>query len=292
MQFTSRWLGVLAAAASLAGARAAGAQAESNAPQIGVPEGALPMVKAWRDLKVLRVCGDPDNLPFSDQKQQGFENRIASVIAAALGDSVSYLWWPHRRGFVRSTLNAAECDVIMGVPTKFDPALETKPYYRSTYYIVSRADRHIDITTLNDPALKQYRIGVNLIGYDYTNTPPAEALAARGIYKNLKGYSTFYGQDHQPSDIIQGVVKGDVDVALVWGPLAGYYAKQSPVPLKLVALPDSDSTGLPFAYDMAIGVRHADRELRDTLNAILVAKRDTIQAILREYAVPTVGPAH
>lgn len=258
-----------------------------SASRIGVPEGAIPTTKAWRDLKMLRVCGDPDNLPFSNSAQEGFENRIATVIAKALGDSLVYLWWPHRRGFVRSTLRSAECDVIMGVPTGFDPALETKPYYRSTYYVVSRTDRKIDVRSLDDPAIKTLKIGVNIIGYDYTNTPPAEALAARGI-SHLKGYSTFYGEENQPRDIIDGVVKGEVDIALVWGPLAGYYAKRSPVPLKLVALPDSDATGLPFAYGMAIGVRHADRELRDTLDSILAAKQDEIQAILREYNVPMV----
>ncbi|HEX6535736.1 MAG TPA: substrate-binding domain-containing protein [Gemmatimonadaceae bacterium] len=288
----SSWsrLVALAVLALPTGAVALAAQATDTGTttQIGVPEGTIPTTKAWRDLKMFRVCGDPDNMPFSNSKQQGFENRIASLIATALGDSLVYLWWPHRRGFVRSTLRSAECDVIMGVPTGFDPALETKPYYSSTYYVVSRADRHIDVRSLDDPAIKKLKIGVNIIGYDYTNTPPAEALAARGI-SNLKGYSTFYGEEHQPRDIIDGVVNGEVDIALVWGPLAGYFAKHSPVPLKLVALPDSDSTGLPFAYDMAIGVRHADRELKTKLDSILEAKRDEIQAILREYNVPTVS---
>lgn len=292
MQLRFGWLAAvsLLALPSLPGTGVA--QADSGSPRLGIPEGAVPVTKAWRDLKALRVCGDPDNLPFSDSKQQGFENRIAALIAKELGDSVTYLWWPSRRGFVRNTLGAVECDVIMGVPKGFDPALETKAYYRSTYYIVSRADRHIDLTTLSDSSIKNYKIGVNIIGYDYTNTPPAEALAARGISKGLKGYSTFYGEEHQPGDIIDGVVKGEVDIALVWGPLAGYFAKRAPVPLKLVALPDTDATGLPFAYDMAIGVRHADRELRDTLDTILSRKHDEIQAILREYNVPTVSKAH
>lgn len=292
MQSKLRWFAAVSLLVLPLMPRTGAAQADTSSPQLGIREGALPVTKAWRDLKAFRVCGDPDNLPFSNSKQQGFENRIATLLAKELGDSVVYLWWPHRRGFVRSTLRAAECDVIMGVPKGFDPALETKPYYRSTYYVVSRADRHIDVTTLSDSSIKNLKIGVNIIGYDYTNTPPAEALAARGIYKNLKGYSTFYGEEHQPRDIIDGVVKGEVDIALVWGPLAGYYAKQSTVPLKLVALPDSDSTGLPFAYDMAIGVRHADRELRDTLDSILARKHDEVQAILREYNVPTVSTAH
>jgi quinoprotein dehydrogenase-associated probable ABC transporter substrate-binding protein len=258
-------------------------------PVIGIPPGARPVAQAWKTLKAFRVCGDPDNLPFSNTKREGFENQIAALLAKQLGDSVVYLWWPHRRGFVSSTLSAEQCDVIMGIPTNFDPALETKPYYRSTYYIVSRADRHIGIKSLDDPALKNMKIGVNIIGYDYTNTPPAEALAARGISKNIKGYSTFYDEENKPSDIINAVVKGDVDVALVWGPLAGYYAKKSTTPLTMVPLPDVDSmTKIPFAYSMAVGVRHADRELKTTLDGIIERVEPEIQAILREYNVLTV----
>lgn len=248
----------------------------------------FPVVKAWKDFKMLRVCGDPDNMPFSNQEKQGFENKIATVVANALGDSVTYVWWPHRRGFVRNTLSSSQCDVIMGVPAGFDLALETAPYYRSTYYIVTRADRHLDITSLDDPRLKNMKIGVNTIGEDYTNTPPAQALSAHGITKNVTGYSTFYDPDTKPQDIIQGVVKGDIDVALVWGPLAGYFAKQSSVPLTLVPLPDTDRSGLPFAYDVAIGVRHSDRDLQETLDSVLVQKKDAIDQILREYGVPTL----
>lgn len=266
-----------------AGAGAAAAQ-EPTQPDAGA--GALPVTDAWRSLKVLRVCGDPDNMPFSDSTRQGFENKLATLIAGSMGDSVSYVWWPHRRGFVRNTLNSFSCDVIMGVPAKLDMVLTTKPYFRSTYYVVSRTDRHITVSTLNDPAIRTLRIGVNLIGEDYTNTPPTEALAARGISKNLTGYSAFYDPENHPRDIIDGVIKGDVDIALVWGPLAGYYASKSSVPLTLVPLPDSDSTGLPFAYDVAIGVRHSDRELCDRLNEILAEKRPQIQQLLQEYNIP------
>ncbi len=270
-------------------AQVSAAQVETTRAETAQPQPKLPVTKAWKDLKAFRVCGDPTNPPFSDSTRQGFENKLAELIARELGDSVVYVWWPQRRGFVRNTLNAAVCDVIMGVPAQYDLTLATKPYYRSTYYIVSRADRHIDITSLNDPAIKRLRIGVNTIGDNYTNTPPSEALAARGI-SNVKGYSTFYGEEHHPRDIIDGVVKGEVDIALVWGPVAGYYAKQSPVPLKLVALPDSDSTGLPFAYDVAIGVRRSDRELKERLDEILERKRDAVQQLLREYNFPTVPP--
>ena len=241
---------------------------------------------------IIRVCGDPDNLPFSNERQEGFENKIASLIGHDLADSVHYLWWPHRRGFVRSTLRAGECDFLVGVPTGFDPVATTTPYYRSTYYIVSRTDRAPRITSLDDPALRKLRIGVNTIGYDYTNTPPAHALGVRGI--TAVGYSTFYGPgaDNKPQDIIEAVAKKEIDVAVVWGPLAGYFAKRSPVPLTLVALPDSDAataTGFPFAYDIAIGVRRSDRTLRAEIDSVLLRRRAEIARILADYGIPTVG---
>ena len=240
---------------------------------------------------ILRVCGDPDNLPFSNNKREGFENKIALLVGRDLADSVDFLWWPHRRGFVRSTLRAGECDFLVGVPTGFDPVATTKPYYRSTYYIVSRADRKPAVTSLDDPALRKLKVGVNMIGYDYTNTPPAHALGARGI--TAVGFPTFYGpgSEHHPQDIIEAVEKKDIDVAVVWGPLAGYFAKRSPVPLTLVALPDSDAsnaTGFPFAYDIAIGVRRSDKTLRAAIDSVLVRRREEIARILADYGIPTV----
>lgn len=246
------------------------------------------------DQHVLRVCGDPDNMPFSNERQEGFENKIAALIARELGDSVHYLWWPHRRGFVRSTLRAGECDMLVGVPTGFDPVATTKPYYRSTYYIVQRADQKPPIASIDDPALRSMKVGVNLIGYDYTNTPPAHALGARGV--QVVGFSTFYGPGagSEPQDIVEAVASKKIDVAVVWGPLAGYFAKRSPVRLNLVALPDSDiaaATGFPFAYDIAIGTRRSDRALRAQIDSVLVRKRDEIAQILSDYGVPTLPAA-
>lgn len=266
------------------------AQEEGGA---GSAPAAFPVTQAWKDMKALRVCGDPDNMPFSNRDQQGLDNKIATVIAQALGDSVVYTWWPHRRGFVRNTLSASACDVLMGVPAKFDLASETNPYYRSTYYIVTRTDRHLNITSMSDPRLKHLKVGVNLIGYDYTNTPPAQALGVHGITQHVQGFSTFYGKENQPQDIIDAVASGKIDVAFVWGPLAGYFAKRSAVPLTLTPLPDSDAApGTPFTYDVTIGVRHSDHELRDTLNVILANKRDEIRKILASYDVPLLPPQH
>jgi quinoprotein dehydrogenase-associated probable ABC transporter substrate-binding protein len=238
----------------------------------------------------LRVCADPDNLPFSNQRQEGFENKIAEVLARELGGTVSYTWWPQRRGFVRATLRAKECDILMGVPKGFDPVLETKPIYRSTYYFVTRADRNLHIASLDDPQLRKLKIGVNLIGEDYTNPPPAHALGARGIAVH-QGYPTFYNAEQRPEDIVAAVVKGEVDVAIVWGPLAGYYARRQPVPLTLTALPDTvdGSSGLPFAFDMAMGVRRSDKALKARIEEALDRRSAEIARILKEYDVPTLG---
>jgi quinoprotein dehydrogenase-associated probable ABC transporter substrate-binding protein len=237
---------------------------------------------------VLRVCADPFDLPFSNDKEEGFENKVARIVARDLGYSLQNFWWPHRRGFIRNSLAPRLCDVIIGVPVGFDPVRTTKPYYRSTYHFVYRADRNLHITSLDDTILKHLKIGVNLIGYDYTNTPPAHALSARGVVGNLVGFYNFLDptRDH-PEDIINAVAKDSVDVAIVWGPLAGYWAKRAPVPLTLVALPDSDpASGMIFGFDMAMGVRHSDKALAAQLDSVIDKDRAEILSILRDYNVP------
>ena len=235
----------------------------------------------------LRVCADPDNMPAADDKLEGFDDKIAALMAKDLGDSVTYSWWPTRRGFIRNTLSASDCDVVFGVPKGYDLVSPTKSYYRSAYVAVTRRDRHLKITSLDDTVLKSLKIGVTLIGDNYTNTPPAQALGTRGINQNVVGFTSFYNADHRPGDIIDAVAKGQIDVALAWGPLAGYYAKHSAVPLDLTVLPDTDrATGFPFAYELTLGVRRADRGLRDTLNALIDRHRSDIDAVLRDYGVP------
>ena len=249
------------------------------------------VLSAWTpEQPVLRVCADPDDLPFSNEQQEGFENKIAQLIAAELGDSLVNVWWPHRRGFVRNTLRAGLCDLIIGVPKGFDPVLTTKPYYRSTYYFVYRQGRNLDIRSLDDTVLRHLKIGVNLIGYDYTNTPPAHALSARGVVGNLIGFHTFYtASADRPHDIIDAVANGTVDVAIVWGPLAGHYASRAPVPLTLVALPDSDAaSGMPFAFDIAMAVRRSDKAFSARIDSVLARKHDDIVGILRQYHVPMI----
>jgi mxaJ protein len=236
----------------------------------------------------LRVCADPNNLPFSNARGEGFENRIAELIGHEVGAPVAYTWWAQRRGYVRNTLKAGVCDLFIGVPSGFGPVLATRPYYRSTYTFVSRRAGP-RITSFDDPRLRTLRVGVQLIGDDYANTPPAQALTRRGIVRNVRGYTVIgnYLQPNPPSRIVQAVIDGEVDVAIVWGPLAGYFAHRSSVPLRVTPVsPEVDLPYLPFVFDIAMGVRHGDTTLRNTLDAILVRRRADIDGILRSYAVP------
>jgi mxaJ protein len=237
----------------------------------------------------LRVCADPNNLPFSDQAGGGFENKLAELVASEIGGPVTYTWWAQRRGFVRNTLKAQECDVVMGVPAGYDLVLATKPYYRSSYVLVSRADRHLGITSLKDPRLRNLKIGVHLIGDDGTNTPPAQALGALGIVDNVTGFSIYgdYRQNTPPARLIEAVQNSQIDVAAVWGPLAGYAASRSSIPLDVEMIADgSEFAPLEFQFDIAMGVRKGDRDLQSLLDKVISRRRADIRSVLTSYAVP------
>jgi mxaJ protein len=242
-----------------------------------------------RSARRLRVCADPNNLPFSNDRLEGFENRIAELLARELGAQVEYTWWAQRRGFIRSTLRAGECDIVLGVPMSFELALTTSPYYRSTYVFVYRKDRGISVSSLDDAALRNLKIGVQLIGDDYANSPPAHALGRRGVVGNLKGYTVYgdYSQPNPPARIIDAVVAGEVDLAVVWGPLAGYFAKRQPVALAVVPVsPQIDQPFLPFVYDISMGVRRGEEAFKEEVEGALARRRAEIESILDEYGVP------
>ena len=225
-----------------------------------------------RPAGVLRVCADPNNLPFSHQRGEGFENKLADLLGQDLGERVEYTWWAQRRGFFRNTLKAGMCDVVIGVPSGFEMALTTKPYYRSTYVFLSRKDRHLDVKSFDDPVLRKVRIGVQIIGDDQSNAPPAHALTRRNIVDNVKGFTLYgdYSQHDPPARIVDAVTKGDIDLAIVWGPLAGFFAKQSRVPLEIVPVsPQIDQPFLPFVFDISMGVRRGDQEFRDRVDQFL-----------------------
>ncbi|HYC01022.1 MAG TPA: substrate-binding domain-containing protein [Candidatus Limnocylindrales bacterium] len=242
----------------------------------------------------LRVCADPNNLPFSNERQEGFENKIAEVLAAELGTSVEYTWWAQRRGFIRNTLGEQRCDVLMGVPADLEMVLTTQPYYRSTYVFVTRADRGLDIQSLDDARLRTLHVGVQLIGDDGTNTPPAHALSRRGIVRNVAGYMVYgdYAQPDPPARIIEAVARSDIDVALAWGPMAAFFAARQPVAMRVVPIPAEPAEArLPLSFDIAIGVRKGEVERRDALDALLVRRRSHIEAILDQYRVPLAAAA-
>ena len=256
-----------------------------------IPSSAVVAQQFTRPSGVLRVCADPNNLPFSNQRGEGFENKLAELLAHDLGERVEYTWWAQRRGFFRNTLRAGTCDIVIGVPAAFEMALTTRPYYRSTYVFLTRKDRHLDLTSLDDPTLKKLKIGVQIIGDDFSNAPPAHALSRRNIVGNVKGYTVYgdYSQPNPPARIVDAVAKGDVDVAIVWGPLAGFFAKQSRVPLEIVPVsPQIDQPFLPFVFDISMGVRRDDQQLRDQIEEVLEKRRDEVDRILRDYAVPRV----
>ena len=241
--------------------------------------------------RVLRVCADPNNLPYSNKAQQGFENKIAEVVARDLHARVEYTWWPQRRGFVRNTLRTGACDCVIGVPSNFELASATQPYYRSTYVFVSRRDRHLAITSLDDPRLHTLKVGVQMIGNDRTNSPPAHALTKRGIINNVAGYMVYgdYSKAEPGREIVDAVARGDVDVAIVWGPQAGYFARREPVPLELAPVsPQIDLPFLPFVFDISMAVRRGDQSLRDQLDRVLEQRRGDIDRILDQYGVPRV----
>jgi mxaJ protein len=242
----------------------------------------------------LTVCADPNNLPFSNKAQDGFENKIASLVARDMGAKLTYVWWAQRRGFARNTLDEAKCDMWPGVATGVDRIATSRPYYYSTYVFVTRANTPLQGLTLDDERLRSLKIGVQMIGNDATNTPPAHSLARRGIVDNVRGYMLYgnYETPNPPAAIVDAVAKGDVDVALVWGPLAGYFAAHSSVPLRLEHVsPVLDNATWPMTYGIAVGVNRRNPELLAEVQRILDKEQPLIDTILSSYAVPTV-PAH
>ena len=237
---------------------------------------------------VLRVCADPNNLPFSNQQKQGFENKLAEMFAAQLGAKLEYTWWAERKSFLKNSLEAGRCDLVIGVPASFTSVATTRPYYQSTYVFVSRHDRDLKVTSLSDPRFSTWRVGVHVVGEDYA--PPAAALARRGITGNIVGFSLFgpYGAISPARKPIDAVANGQVDVAIVWGPFAGYFAKEEKVALDIVPVSPSTFLAIPFKYEIAAGVRKGDQVLLARVDEAIAANSAEIRRILDQYGVPQV----
>ncbi len=237
----------------------------------------------------LRVCSDPNDLPFSNMEKQGFENKLAEMVGQDLKVPIEFAWWPPRARFREKWLKANRCDLVMGTTSSSEDLLTTQPYYRSSYVFVSRRDRNIGVVSVTDVSLKSYRIGAQIIGDDGETVPPAQEMAEHGLVNNLVGYS-LYGDplSQNPSaNIITAVARGDVDIAVAWGPLAGYFARTSTVPLRITPIDRSSSpAAIPVAFNISMGVMAGNAALRDQLDQFIVRRRPEIRELLLSYGVP------
>jgi mxaJ protein len=241
----------------------------------------------------LVVCADPNNLPFSNWHEGGFENRLARILARDLHTQVRYEWWAQRRGFARQTLSQSRCDIWPGVASGIQTMATSIPYYRSTYVFVSLASRPLEHLSLDDRRLRNILIGVQLVGDDGMNTPPASALAARGVTGNVRGFTLYgdYRRPNPPSAILDAVVSQSVNLALVWGPLAGFYALHSPVPLRLEPIRSDPGGASPMSFAISVGVRRDEPQLLAQINNALQRDRAQIDHLLKEYGVPQAADA-
>jgi quinoprotein dehydrogenase-associated probable ABC transporter substrate-binding protein len=233
------------------------------------------------DRAQLRVCADPHNLPFSNEKGEGFENKVAEILGKELKLPVSYVYFPQVVGFVRNTLRARTCDLIMGVVTGDDIVQTTNPYYYSAYVAVFRADKDFDFSDFNAPRLHALRLGV------VSATPPANLLAKHDLLANTKSYALVVDTRYESPthEMLVDLAKGDIDVGFVWGPIAGYYIKRDKLPLELAVLPNEP--GAPrMEYRIAMGVRANEPEWRRRINAAILKLQPQITAVLQDYGIP------
>jgi quinoprotein dehydrogenase-associated probable ABC transporter substrate-binding protein len=230
---------------------------------------------------MLRVCADPHNLPFSNEAGEGFENKIAQLLATELGLEIAYTWYPQSIGFVRNTLGAHACDVVMGTVSTGELVQNTNPYYRSSYVLVQRADAQTKADALTDPKLADLRIGA------VARTPPLDLLARQGLLKNVTPYALVVDTRYESPgrDMVEDVAAGKIDVGVLWGPIAGYWAKQASVPLEVTAL-SGETAGARLDFRIAMGLRRNEPEWKQVLNEFIAKHEAEIQAILLEYGVP------
>jgi len=234
-----------------------------------------------RNTAYLSVCGDPNNLPFSNDRMEGFENRIAQIIADALNRPLHYRWWPQSVGFVRNTLQMRLCDLVMGITSVNEMVQNSNPYYRSVYSLVQRADETPRIDTLSDPALKSLRIGV------VAGTPPATLIARYGLMGQTQPYlRTVDTRHHTPAtQAVRDVAAGKIDVAVIWGPIAGYSAAQQDPPLQVLPLP-AMVDGVNLAFNVSMGLRHRESRWKHEINTLIEQLGPQLQQVLLDYRVP------
>jgi quinoprotein dehydrogenase-associated probable ABC transporter substrate-binding protein len=258
--------------------RPVAARAQTNDP------GALELV----DPNVFRACGDPRNLPFSNDKGEGFENKLAELFAAKIGKKLSYTYYPQATGFVRMTLGSYRCDIIMGFPQGDDQAQVTIPYYRTTYALVFKRGSGLeDVTTIDDPKLKDKRIGI------VAKTPPSTTMAFNGLLGRAKSYPLFIDTraDSSAQAMIDDLARGEIDCGILWGPMAGYYGGLANPPLVVVPL-TKETAGPPMTFRIGMAVRPADQEWKRTLNRLIMENQAEINRLLISYHIPIVDEAN
>ena len=235
-----------------------------------------------------KVCADQDNLPYSNDKGEGFENKIAEVLAADLGKELSYQFWHERFGFLRNTLNAKRCDVIIGTNTTYDALDTTKPYYRAGHVWIYREDSGYDISSWDSPDLKKGVIGL------VDKSPVTQALNANGLMANARPYRIQRDLTRSPGEPVEDVISGKIDVAIMWGPLGGYYAKQSDVDLVVVEIPEYSTGNKKLQgktyWNISAGVRKREVERREMVEGAIFRNLDKIYAIMDEYGIPHTEP--
>jgi quinoprotein dehydrogenase-associated probable ABC transporter substrate-binding protein len=233
---------------------------------------------------VLRVCADPANLPFTNETGAGFENKIAEILARDLGVPLQYTWFPQATGFVRNTLGAKRCDVVMGYAAGSDPVQNTNPYYRSAWVLVTRPNEGLDgIESLGDPRLQGKRLGV------IAGTPPATLLALNGLIGLARPYRLTVDRRHEsPSeDMVRDIASGEIDGGVLWGPIGGYFAKNAAKPLAVVPLTRHEA-GVPMTFRITFGIRHGETEWKHRLNDFIAARQGEINRVLLDYGVPLI----
>src|SRR6202158_2371487 len=234
------------------------------------------------DPKVLRVCADPRNLPFSNEKGEGFENKLAELFAEKLQKKIDYMFFPQATGFVRMTLGAHRCDVIMGFPQGDEIVQGTNPYYRTAYALVARPGSGLeDVASLGDERLKGKHLGI------VAGTPPATNMAVNGLMTNARPYPLMIDTriDSSAAAMIKDLMAGEIDAGVLWGPMAGYYARQVNAPLRVTALV-KETSGPRLAYRIGMGVRPADQNWKRQLNRLIQENQPAIHKIRLDFGVP------
>jgi len=278
-------LGVIVFIASLSLSAVAESEIkDSEIPTLNPDEGRIGEIRRVSDETEFKVCADPDNMPYSNVRQEGFEDKIAAVLAEDLGKTLSFAYAYNRQGFLRNTINAMRCDVIIGTAKGYDPLTTSVPYYRSGYVFVWRKDSNYNIKDWDSPDLKKGVIGI------VDKSPAAIPLNDHDLMGNARPYRLQRDLNLPPSFLIDDLEKGDIDIAIMWGPIAGYYAKQSKVPLEMAFIPEYKNVnpkGKEY-WNIAVGVRKKEKERIEIINGALERNKDKIAKILADYGIPTV----